>query len=429
MTAPPAPTRETAWLALTAIAGQILLTVLTARLARSLSLEAFETFAVTAAIFMLLVRVAPLGSDKLAVRVLPPMLRRAEWSGLRGFLRFARRRAGRGTLLIAVLACAWAFGLRDLGDPARAVFLLALVVLPVGVLAQMGLKCVTAVGGVRFATAMVRLAVPAVALGLVLLAPVFGLALRGLMAVGAWGIGWMIAAAALTVAFHRSLPAVAWRGPAMMDRGWARAARPFWAYGIAAALLAQTGIIALDWLGAPPEAVGAYATAATIVGLMLVLSTSTNRGYAREIALCLDRGSRSGMEALARRRRRWLLPCLVAVLAVICAFSRPILTVFRPEFVEDGLWPLRILAAAAAFTMYFGLAPTVLKYSRRNVALFATLAVTTAIQIVLLVLLVPPLGATGAALGYGLSAVLMYGVLAIRTRAEIRALRPVAAGT
>ncbi|MGS4945120.1 lipopolysaccharide biosynthesis protein [Meridianimarinicoccus sp. RP-17] len=389
MTAPPAPTRESAWLALTAIAGQIMMTVLTARLARSLSLEAFETFAVTAAIFMLLVRVAPLGSDKLAVRVLPPMLRRAEWSGLRGFLRFARRRAGRGTLLVAVLACAWAFGLRDLGDPARAVFLLALVVLPVGVLAQMGLKCVTAVGGVRFAKAMVRLAVPAVALGLVLLAPVFGLALRGLMAVGAWGIGWMIAAA----------------------------------------LLAQTGIIALDWLGAPPEAVEAYATAATIVGLMLVLSTSTNRGYAREIALCLDRGSRSGMEALARRRRRWLLPCLVAVLAAICAFSRPILTVFRPEFVEDGLWPLRIFAAAAAFTMYFGFAPTVLKYSRRNVPLFATLAVTAAIQIVLLVLLVPPLGATDAALGYGLSAVLMYGVLAIRTRAEIRALRPVAAGT
>lgn len=418
----PEASRDCAWLALIAIAGQVLVTVLTAFLARALSLQAFETFAVAFATFMLLVKIAPLGTDKLAVKKLPPMLYRADWAKVRGFLRFALRHAGLGTVLVAATGSVWAFGLRDLNDTARWVFLLAMLLLPVGVFAQIGLEATTAFGAVRFGAAMLRLAVPALTLVLVALAYVLGLPLTSVVAFAAWGIGWIVAAVSLLVAILNAVPAATWRLPPAMDRGWGRAAKPAWAYGIAAALLAQTAIIALDWLGEAPETVGAYASAATIVGLLLVMSTSTNRAYAREIAVHVAEGDADGMRSVLRRRRRWMVPAIGVVLIVIFAFSRQILTVFRPEFVEDGLWPLRILGCTAAVTMYFGLAPTVLKYAERTGPLFAALAVAAALQIMLLVLLVPPLGATGAALAYALSATLMFGLLGKFADDAIRAL-------
>ena len=76
--------------------------------------------------------------------------------------------------------------------------------------------------------------------------------------------------------------------------GLAGAATPFWLYRLAVGLIAQSGIIALDRLGAPPDAVGAYAASVTLVAPLLVVSTATSRAYSRDVAILLDR----------RRRRR-----------------------------------------------------------------------------------------------------------------------------
>ncbi len=65
-------------------------------------------------------------------------------------------------------------------------------------------------------------------------------------------------------------------------------------------------------------------------------------------------------------------------------WTRELLALFRPEFVDEGTTALRLLATATAFSVLFALAPTYLKYQRRNVATFFAVAGATTVQIVLL---------------------------------------------
>ena len=85
---------------------------------------------------------------------------------------------------------------------------------------------------------------------------------------------------------------------------------------------------------------------------------------------------------------------------------------------------LPVLASAAAFTIFFSLAPTYLKYVKRNRLVLGTAAGAAAAQIVLLALLVPRFGATGAAIAYAVSMCGMYGLfwrVAVREVVRLRA--------
>lgn len=417
----PGPEAEGPWrLVVIAVAGNMLVAVLTARLARTMSLEAFEAYAVAAAGFLLLVSVAPLGVEKLALRVLPPLAERGDPQRVDAYLRFALRHACIGTALAGAAGLVWAFGVRDLPAAARTAFIVAVLGLPFGVLAKLGLEILTALGGARLATGIVRLGVPAIALGLVLTLSRQGADLTGAAAVAAWGAGWVAAATLLALRVWAAAPSAHMPAPPGREAAaWRRAAAPFWIHRLGTALIAHSGIIVLDWMGASAAAVGGYAAATVVIGLGLVLSTATTRAYAREVAILIDRRDGSGLDQMAGRRRRRLLPVLALFLGVTFAFSDPILALFRPDFVEEGVPALRILALSAVFTMVFALAPTVLKFRARNGASLGLVAAAAVLQIVMLLVLVPPLSATGAAIASALSAVVLYGGSAFLARRAV----------
>ncbi len=83
---------------------------------------------------------------------------------------------------------------------------------------------------------------------------------------------------------------------------------------------------------------------------------------------------------------------------------------------------LAALAVATAFTVLFALAPTYLKYRRRNRATYVTVACAAAPQGILL-LLVPRLGATGAAIAYAVSMCGMYGAFVWMAHHELALLK------
>jgi O-antigen/teichoic acid export membrane protein len=114
-----------------------------------------------------------------------------------------------------------------------------------------------------------------------------------------------------------------------------------------------------------------------------------------------------------------LAAAVAAFLAIAFVFTRELLSLFRPEFVEASVVPLRVLAAATAFSVLFALAPTLLKYRRHNRATYATVACAAAAQALLLFLLVPRLGATGAAIAYAVSMCGMYGACAWMAHREL----------
>jgi O-antigen/teichoic acid export membrane protein len=194
-------------------------------------------------------------------------------------------------------------------------------------------------------------------------------------------------------------------------------------YRISLGLLGQAGVIALDWLQPSATAVGTYAAAFATAGLAVVLATATNRAYARRLAVLLERQEFATVLALRRQRLRWLVPALTVFLLIGFVYAREVLALFRPEFVEDGVTPLRLLTVATAFTVLFALAPTYLKYRRRNRTTYATMTSAAAVQILLLLALVPRFGATGAAVAYAVSMCGMYGVFALLAHRELLLLK------
>lgn len=391
-----------------AIAGQSLAFGFALLMARRLDVAGFEAWAVAASAFLVLVSLAPLGSEKFALRLLPPRFEGGDRDDVAAYLGFAGRRTlGVALVAAALLALPVLAGGGD-RDMARAVLATGLA-LPAGALAHVGLEVISAAGRPLLALLLVRLLVPGLALAAALAALAAGVTLSGAQAIGFWGLGWLVTLALILGVLRPWLPPQA-PAPALA-RDWAVEARPFLVYRLALALLAQSGVLALELLG-PPGAVGAYAAAMAVATLAAVLATATNRAYGRDLALLLEQGDSAGLAALYRARLRWLAPALALFLAVVLLFPAPILAAFRPEFVAAGTAPLRILAATTALTVVLALAPKVLKYRRQRRTTYAVVAAAAVVQGVLLLLLVPRWGATGAALGHAAAMTGLYAAFA-----------------
>jgi O-antigen/teichoic acid export membrane protein len=193
-------------------------------------------------------------------------------------------------------------------------------------------------------------------------------------------------------------------------------------------LLAQIGIIALDRLHPSATAVGAYVAAIGTANMALVMATSTNRYYARRLSILLEQGNYSGVLSLRRERLLWLAPVMALFLVIVLSYGSEILGFFRPEFVDEGLTALRIFAVSTVITALFALAPTYLKYAGNNRAMLRIVVGAAALQVILLVILVPRFAATGAALAYALSMSGMYLVFSRMAYRELVMLQSGAEG-
>lgn len=393
-----------------ASAGQVTGYLLSVLLARRLGINSFEAFVVASAVFIVAAVSAPLGTEKHLLRHLPPLLAGQQWELARGLVAFGVRRTLRTGLLIAILlglASSWVFRHRP---ETRMAVIVTCLSLPAGALAHHGVELLTALGRPLLALAVFKLLVPSLALAFTLIMLALPIHMNGPMAVAAWGVAWVIAVAVMAVAVRSSAPAPVRAARRGVERAeWKREARPFLAYRLALALLAQTGVIVLDFLQASPTQVGAYAAAAATVGLLAILATSTNRDYGRRMALLLENEDFGELPRARQRRIAWLTPVLLAFLAVVFAFSRPILSLYGPSFAAEGVTALRLLSLSTAFSILFALAPTYLKFQKRNQTTFLVVASAALGQVLLLVLLVPRFGTSGAALATALATVGMYG--------------------
>ena len=79
----------------------------------------------------------------------------------------------------------------------------------------------------------------------------------------------------------------------------------------------------------------------------------------------------------------------------------------------------RLLVMANALSMPLALAPTILKYRAQSSATYAIVAGAAVLETLLLALLVPRLGATGAVLAYLAAAGAMYLAFAAAARSPV----------
>lgn len=407
-----------------AFAGQLVGYLLSVVLARQLGVEEFQAYAVASAVFILMAMFAPRGSEKYALRLLPVLIEHGDWQHAHGYMRFGLRRTLLTSLLLAAVVAAWAWWVRDFSDATRLAIVVTALSLPAGALAHYGLEVLSAWGRELHALTLFRVAVPTMALATVAILLLSPIHMDGAMAIACWGIAWMLVLALMALDIRRVVPTDLVRTtPLENAAAWNAASHPFFIYRISLAVLGQSGIIALDWLQPSATTTGAYVAAASTAGLAAVLATATNRAYARQLAVLLEHGQYATVLALRRKRLRWLIPVLAMFVLISFMFTREVLELFRPEFVEEGIVPLRVLAMATAFTVLFALAPTYLKYTGQNRKTYLTVACAAAAQVLLLVLLVPGLGATGAAIAYAVSMCGMYAVFAWMARSELLRLR------
>jgi len=94
-------------LAMLAVAGQCVAYFLTIVLARQLSVDAFEAYAVGSAAFTLMVMYSPRGLEKYALRLLPALFQREDWAQARGFLRFGLRRTFATSIVLGTVTFLW----------------------------------------------------------------------------------------------------------------------------------------------------------------------------------------------------------------------------------------------------------------------------------------------------------------------------------
>lgn len=407
-----------------AMIGQAIGYMLSVLLARRLSLNEFEAYVVASAAFILGATFAARGAEKYTLLRLPAMLQQNALGLARGFLSFGARRTLLTAISFAFLLGAWAAWSDALRPEVRLAILVTCLSLPAGALMHYAVEVLSAAGRPLRALGIFKLFVPACAFLLILFMLWMPIQDRGALAIGCWGIAWAIALALTFVQIGKALPGGLWASAPMADTQlWRVETRPFFVYRLALALLAQTGVIALDLLQPSPVAVGAYAAAAGTVGLAAVLATSTNRAYGRQLSLLVAERDFSGLLRARAQRLRWLLPTVLALMAVALLFPRTILMPYGPLFAEEGAAPLRILALSTGFTVLFAMAPTYLKLRKLNHFTYAIVAAAAVAQILLLWALVPRFGATGAAIAHALSMGGLYSAFALIGWREVNALK------
>jgi O-antigen/teichoic acid export membrane protein len=126
------------------------------------------------------------------------------------------------------------------------------------------------------------------------------------------------------------------------------------------------------------------------------------------------RGSRGSGDALASATRLILVIQLPIIVGLFAA-GRPLLHFLGKDF-EAAYWPMLALAAAEAIQAAFSIGDLVFVYLRPKLGLWLTLT-SIAIGVVAALLLVPPLGISGAAL----SVLAAYSVRAIMRSVVLRA--------
>ncbi len=407
-----------------AVAGQSVAYFLTIILARQLSVDGFEAYAVASAAFTLMVMYSPRGLEKYALRLLPALFQREDWAQARGFLRFGLRRTFATSIVLGTVTFLWVSFFSDYSAATKLAIAVSCLSLPAGALVHYYVEVLSANGRDILATAIFRVAVPVTVFILVGVFLYLPIELSGAIAVGSWGLAWLVMLIVIVIMVRRTTAPAVWGAVPAEDKSvWVRAAHPFLVYRMSLALLAQVGVIALDRLHPSVTAVGAYVAAVGTANLALVIATSTNRYYARRLSILLEQKDYTRVLELRRERLRWLLPIMAVFLATVFGFGSEILSFFRPEFVDEGLTALKLIAVSVAISVLFSLAPTYLKYMGRNRATRRIVVGAAAVQVVLLFVLVPDFAATGAAFAYLVSMSGMYLVSSWMAHRELVVLR------
>jgi O-antigen/teichoic acid export membrane protein len=389
-------------------------------LARILDAKAYGSYALAMSLVAIFAVPAAVGLDRLVVRELAACQATADWAHARGILRRALQ-----VVLVASMVAAialWIAGeliLDPTGTDASRALWLAAALIPLVALARLRQGALQGLGHVAAGLAPEFLLQPAIVLGLAA-----GIALAGVAAPGAaLGVGLQLVAAGCALVLgawllHRRLPPELHRAaPRYRDRAWWGAGIAFmWLVMMTTALTHLDTILVGRLVGA--EQAGGYRVASQLAMLVGLPLTAISVAMAPVIAALHAAGRAEELRQRSLAAAWVAFTGALAVAGIILVGGRWILAAFGPGF-EAGYGPALILSSAYLVHSAMATSGYLLIMSEHEKLVMVVFTAGAALNVAGGLILIPRLGATGAALSTGVSLCLVSIACALLARRKL----------
>jgi O-antigen/teichoic acid export membrane protein len=366
-------------------------------LTRLLGAEQYGIYYYVLSWLAVLVVIAKFGIDYAVLRFLPAYLASADWRAARGLLRWSVRTVAASALAMVGMSVLAVLALVRAQPELRNTFLIGCAVLPLWALCSLRQAAMRSMH--RNALALLPEFVVA-PLFVMLCAGAIELASHGMNAVMAMlaTVGAFGAALLLGNAWLRSLLPQELRGGAadFRDKAWP---------GSALALLLSSGMhmiignadAVMIGLLSGTEDVGIYGMASRCAALVAFPLTVANAFFAPIIAEMLGTGKKRELQSFLRRGMRMVVLASVSAALALWIGGAEILGLFGAGF-ESGAGYLSLLVIGQLINALSGPVAYVVAFSGREALVARVMSATTLFSILLSALLIPRLGALGAAI-------------------------------
>lgn len=380
------------------VAGAVLAFVSQIALARWLGSFEFGIYVYVWTWVLLICGMVDLGLGSAAQRLIPEYIEHRSFALLRGFLRGSLLLASSIATTVGIVAALIIYGLSAHLDPSSVWPLyIACAVLPICGLGQVASGVARSYGWVNLGLGPTYVLRQILLLALLGIAFVIGLPMNAatatLTAAAAW---WAVTLGQWTVLDRRLKKAVEPGPKAYAARSWLSVSTPIFVVEAFFLLLTYADVLVLQIFRSPSE-VGIYYAASKTMALVAFIYFSVAQTLAHKFAeyhVIGDRKRLAEFLAIAVRMTFW--PSLAAILALL-AFGEPMLRMFGREF-TSGYYLMFILAIGLLARASVGPAERVLNMLGERRSCAAIYGGAFAINIGLCFILIPHLGAAGAAI-------------------------------
>jgi O-antigen/teichoic acid export membrane protein len=372
--------------------------VTTILLARFLNTTDYGLFAYATAWIALLTVPGVFGFDRLLVREVAYYQAKQSWRLARGLMQRAGQLVVVGSSLMAmgVALILWLGG--NTAPERLSVLMLALVLLPLASLTRVRQAALQGLNHV-IAGQLPELLIRPI-LFIVLFAGCY--LVLGSSINAQWAIGSMILASLISFMvgadlLRRRLPRpIVEAAPEYQGWAWMWTALPMLFFGGMSVLNAQIGTIMLGLL-ANVEAVAIYSVAAKTAALIAFTLGAVNTALAPNAARLSASGDMEQLQRIVTKTARAILVTALPIALFFMIFGRWFLLIFGAEFTQAA-WVLVILSCGQLVNASMGSVGLLLNMTRHERDAAISVALSALLNVVLNLLLIPRLGAEGAAL-------------------------------
>ncbi len=383
----------------------------------------FGDYSVTMAVIAFFSSFALIGSNKLALEVLPQYIAKHEYGIAHGFIRRGIQWCLTGTTILVIVTALAYEGYKLVSDPGHHhPMLVGILFTPIISLALFFVEVIHAVGFYIISSIIYRVGLPIFIFGIIVLVDLSATGVTDTSAVLAAGIGWSILAFLLLLALGlEQIRHIVKATPEYNTSTWIQKGIPFWAIQITYYGINSLGIIVLELIHPDEGTVGIFSIALQTAAFFILFASSSNRYVLPMISASLQ--DKEQVSTILKQRRDFIICAGLAFFTLMILWGKPILGLFGTEYRQAYIAMILLTFAYIVHALY-GIVPYLLVYHGHKAYALRILVILLLLTAVLTSALIPFLHVKGAALGFALAVlvVCIYQEVVLRKLTGLRIL-------